>query len=352
MQASAQARKAKAPFDDSDADIVLQTSDNVTFRIHSLLLSKVSSVFRDMLTVPHPPATSDTSNPEYVDGMPVVRVTEDSGTMDAFLRCCYPVPNPTLYIWDFAAIYRAADKYDVEAVKQHVARELSRYIPQTDYCLFAYVLACHFGLRDKARRAARQTLEIKREDLLEPYFPELELVPASTLVHLLNYRRLCRSRLADLFTPIWHIDSPENREGRPPLWELCYIESRPHCSCVVYVGAFDDSPPELDEDSNDRYRAIFGEGGGDEDMFDSYWVKAWCMDYMTRTAEALRQDNQHIHDILRDTTTLSLSVARACQCAACGPSGVIELTRLVREIEKQVEDVIAKVPFDVEAVCK
>ncbi|KAI0272559.1 hypothetical protein BC834DRAFT_857294 [Gloeopeniophorella convolvens] len=36
------------PFDDADADIILRSTDNVDFRVYSVILSKASAVFRDL----------------------------------------------------------------------------------------------------------------------------------------------------------------------------------------------------------------------------------------------------------------------------------------------------------------
>ncbi|KAJ3544092.1 hypothetical protein NM688_g5781 [Phlebia brevispora] len=282
MQESAPTRKAEAPFDDPHADFVLQTSDNFTFHILSHIMSVASPVFRHMFVLPHPPA-AEASSADYVDGKPVVHVTEDSKTMDVFLRCCYPILRPSLDISHLAAIHRAADKYDAEAVEQHVVSELSRYIQQTEHSLRAYILACHFGLRDEAKRAARQTLEMRKEDLILASFPELELVPASSFTLLLSYRLSCHRELAELFTPRWHITHPKDglhgeEVGRPPLWRRLGEELKPSCSCDVLVGHIDYGFPStnyvhfLDRDEDDI----------DDDIFYThYWVKKWCWDYMT-----------------------------------------------------------------------
>ena len=43
---------AESPFDDSNADLILRSSDNVLFYLHSLLLSLVSPLFSAMFTIP------------------------------------------------------------------------------------------------------------------------------------------------------------------------------------------------------------------------------------------------------------------------------------------------------------
>ncbi|KAJ3544088.1 hypothetical protein NM688_g5779 [Phlebia brevispora] len=285
MQApAARSRKlAQAPFNDSDADFVLETSDKVTFRLLSHIMSRASPIFHDMLGVPHPSA-ADASPSDYVDGKPVVRVTEDSKIMDAFLRCCYPVPHSTLGIEQLVAVYTAGDKYAVEAVKRHVVNELSRYIPQTEHSLRAYLLACHFGLRDEMERAAKQTLEMRKDDLLHIWYPELDLIQASFFTRLLNFRQRCVDNFGGLFTPLHRLlRDIEDGKGRPPLWESYYYQTTPECSCAVSIGHMDGGEPLSDDEQDDE---------NDDDG--KYWVKKWYLQYMKEMEEAVHQDNMPI----------------------------------------------------------
>ena len=42
----------RSPFDDPDADIVIRSAEGISFRLYKVILSKASSVFRDMFTLP------------------------------------------------------------------------------------------------------------------------------------------------------------------------------------------------------------------------------------------------------------------------------------------------------------
>lgn len=55
----------------SNADIVLQSSDSTSFRVHKSILVSSSQFFWDMFLLPQPP-----NNDKVVDGLPVVRLSE------------------------------------------------------------------------------------------------------------------------------------------------------------------------------------------------------------------------------------------------------------------------------------
>ncbi|KAJ3543578.1 hypothetical protein NM688_g5839 [Phlebia brevispora] len=342
-----QIQRAPAPFDDTDADLVLQTSDNVVFHLHTFLMSKASSVFRDMLTVPQPPTTDPSTATEYLDGKPLIRVTEDSKTMDVFLRCCYPVPNPTLDISQLATVYGTGDKYNVEAVKQHAVSELSRFTPQPLYCLRAYVLACHFGLRDEAKRAARQTLERSREEILHPTFPELDLIPASSYTRLTAFRQQVLNDLAELFTSTYYLYNFDE-DGKPPLWGR-YIEFDRDCDCPISKGFMYEGDPVSDDGDDDD---------SDDDMDDSdrkymrYWMKRWCARYMGHMAGSLRHDELRgpVQAALKDHDALARALAAASQCRSCGRKSVKAFLRLLEEIDKEARQILCSAEFNAEAV--
>ena len=60
---------AEAPFDDARADLILESSDEVHFRIFQSFLSLASPVFTDMFNIPSPPS-------QKLDEIQVVRISE------------------------------------------------------------------------------------------------------------------------------------------------------------------------------------------------------------------------------------------------------------------------------------
>ena len=83
---------AKAPFNDSKADVILRSSDNVDFRTLKSLLSLASAVFDDMFGWPKlPAAKSDGTTSTIEDGqLPVVTLSEPSRTVRNVLMICHP----------------------------------------------------------------------------------------------------------------------------------------------------------------------------------------------------------------------------------------------------------------------
>ncbi|KAK7024444.1 hypothetical protein VNI00_016295 [Paramarasmius palmivorus] len=101
---------ADSPFDANDADIILQTSDNIHFYFYRLILSLVSPFFKDMFALPL------SAEQKSSKGIPIVPVTEDSVTLDRTLRFVYPgMEPPTLSHWeDVEPVFEAFIKYQME----------------------------------------------------------------------------------------------------------------------------------------------------------------------------------------------------------------------------------------------
>ncbi|KAL7411854.1 hypothetical protein BDY24DRAFT_395062 [Mrakia frigida] len=66
-------------FNDPEGDVVLQSSDNVLFRVQRFYLQAASTVFRDMLAIPQPPSNGSSSPP-------VVKLEESSKDLKHFLH--------------------------------------------------------------------------------------------------------------------------------------------------------------------------------------------------------------------------------------------------------------------------
>ncbi|KAH9986468.1 hypothetical protein BJV77DRAFT_925746, partial [Russula vinacea] len=75
---------APMPFDDEQADLILQ-SDKVHFRVFKLILSPAFPIFADMFRIPQPPSE------KLVDEVQVVPLFEDSTALEVVLRHIYPV---------------------------------------------------------------------------------------------------------------------------------------------------------------------------------------------------------------------------------------------------------------------
>ena len=138
---------AKAPFDhveDSTADLILHTSDNVDFYVHRQLLSLASSVFKDMFKV------GTHTQPQE---LAIVEIEEPSSTIDSLLRICYPVEEVKEPSLDKVGdVLKASIKYDMPKARARMRVELASYI--STETLNVYALACSLELESEARQAA------------------------------------------------------------------------------------------------------------------------------------------------------------------------------------------------------
>ncbi|RPD78755.1 hypothetical protein L226DRAFT_568353 [Lentinus tigrinus ALCF2SS1-7] len=77
-----EAEPVRAPFSYSNYDVTFRSSDKVLFHLHKMVLSKASSFFEGMFTLP--PNPDSPGEPQIVD------MTEDANTIDHLLRMCFP----------------------------------------------------------------------------------------------------------------------------------------------------------------------------------------------------------------------------------------------------------------------
>ena len=74
------------PIELPDANFIIQSSDNVNFRVHKSVLALASPFFKDLLSLPQP------SDSETIDGLPVVQLSENSELLNSLVTMLYPVP--------------------------------------------------------------------------------------------------------------------------------------------------------------------------------------------------------------------------------------------------------------------
>ncbi|EIW79746.1 hypothetical protein CONPUDRAFT_58140 [Coniophora puteana RWD-64-598 SS2] len=142
-------RTANAPFDATDTDIVLRTSDNVDFHVFKIILSLASPVFKDMFTIPQPSSHSD-----------VVHISEDSSTIEILLLFCYPVVNPLIKDLEEAGhLLEAARKYDIAAVSSSVKTNIISMLDDNN-AVSVYGFACQHNWQAEAQAAAFRTLQL------------------------------------------------------------------------------------------------------------------------------------------------------------------------------------------------
>ena len=144
-----EAEPASPDFCADDADVVIRVAGTRSFRVHKPILSLVSPVFKDMFTIPQPPAGTPGT-------LPHVDVDESAEAWENILRTIYPMPTPIVHnINDLESLLFAAKKYEMQfVIDSHIRAFESRDFIQQDP-LHLYAIACACGLEGQAKYVAR-----------------------------------------------------------------------------------------------------------------------------------------------------------------------------------------------------
>lgn len=156
-------RTAPPPFDKPFADLILRSSDDVDFQVFKWILSDASDVFAGMFSLP--PASSVGSDVSTrSDDMrrssqiPVVPVTEDSNTLEALLRLCYPlciVPDYDSFD-DIKPVVAAAHKYQLDHALRILEPRMKFFAAQHPVRVYAF--ATRYNLPEVVQEAAQNFL--------------------------------------------------------------------------------------------------------------------------------------------------------------------------------------------------
>jgi hypothetical protein len=182
---------ASAPFDHAKADVILRSADGVEFHVFKLFLSLASPFFEALFDLPQA-ADPRTADQEMKEGLAVITVSEDSKTIDSFLRFCYPstlAEDPFLEnLTDVLSVLAAARKYSLDLIERKVCQALANpKVLETDP-LRCFAIARNARLEHETITAAKHTL---RQPLIPAWFAEIELITASDLLALLTYHKNC-----------------------------------------------------------------------------------------------------------------------------------------------------------------
>jgi hypothetical protein len=205
---------AEAPFDNARADLILQSSDEIHFRVHKNILSLASPVFADMFSLPSP------SSQKPHDEVQVVTLSEHSTALDVALRHIYPVRTPKGDSLHYASILvEFARKYQVEALDRFITGYLTPSVERDP--VGVYAIAITYGYNDIGAIAARSCLNLPFSSLRSQY---LRCATAEHIAELFWYHAACGEAASASAVASSHIylgdDDGRSREGR----------FRPQCS--------------------------------------------------------------------------------------------------------------------------
>ena len=206
--------------DMANADIIIQSCDFINFRVHKLVLSLSSPFFNDMFSLPQP------TDQEVVDGLLVVRLSEDADVLNRLLTMVYPIPSKIPNSYDKTLMLLAASqKYEMDGVQSRIRTEIQgKTLPMpTGAATFrAYAIASIGGLSSEKEMLARLTLDFPMT--FEYLCDELPFFEGWVLRDLIGFRKRCRDNLISCFKSFLKL-------GNPPfdIWTPCTNFS-PHIS--------------------------------------------------------------------------------------------------------------------------
>ena len=215
-----------------NADIILQSSDLVNFRVHRSVLVTSSPVFRDMFSLPQP------SNDEALDGLPVVRLSETAEVLNSLISMLYPVPPELPSSDGILALLATTEKYDMAAVQSSIRAEvrckdlLSPTDPSGVFQMYA--VAYSKRLIPEMETAARLTLDYPLT--FESVGKTLRSFDGEALRDLADFRLRCARKLGSRMKSF--LDS---QNGPSKIWAGCPSIK---CRCI---------PPHLPSWLNDLF---------------------------------------------------------------------------------------------------
>ena len=303
---------AAAPFDHAKADIILRSSDNISFRVFKLLLSLASPFFETLFDLPQPAQARE--DQEIQDGLVVIPVTEDSKTLDIILRFCYPdtlANDPDIVvegIREAMNAFEAARKYSLDAIEKKVCRAIFSLKFLEKEPLRCFVIAHRGQLREETLLAARYTLT---QPLIPSWSEEIGILNTGDLLSLLSYHQRCGDAVYALKNNLsWITSLPDSN------WLISSYSGYDlgRCCCCA---------------PTTRYAVS------------SNRVPKWWDDFMEETFTALR--DKPCKSTVQASAEKTAQEVKARGCGACSlkaTEGTRELVKLfARKIEKTVSQV-------------
>lgn len=199
-------------FDAPDADLILRTKgpSKRDFRVHKLVLSLASPVFKRMLTPPQPttPLHGKWKEPDEAQ-ITTYKVADPPQALDIVLRMIYPFEPPPLndnldLLVECLAI---ADNYEMNGVRSQLHGILSRV--SASHALRVYAIASRFEFTNLAESASYHILSSVNLTGIPQLPDDFALVPATA------YHKLVRQHMN-------YLEAVVNVINSTPLKTICY----------------------------------------------------------------------------------------------------------------------------------
>ncbi|KAI0675756.1 hypothetical protein C8Q78DRAFT_347035 [Trametes maxima] len=172
------------PFDMSDADLILRSSDGIDFRVSRAVITLASPAFLGRTLAS---CDEDAEN----KGVPVHVMAEDSVVVDALLRSCYPTGYQAITDLDLLLdVLTAARKYEIQRTKQLIQSIFPTMVEKDP--LRMYFAAARCGWAREARLCAVALLRMHGvTSVYTRYIPEMEQTPNGIYLRLLTFADAC-----------------------------------------------------------------------------------------------------------------------------------------------------------------
>lgn len=147
-----------ADYQDTDADLVLLSSDEIVFRVHSFILKRASITFRDMLEL----SREQSERPEEP-----IRLNETSLVIGDLLHYIYPdsskIPRVPAKFDHAVDLFTAMDKFQMPKAMAMLRKTIMAipYSTKPDKALRIYVLACKFNWKEEAGLMLASTVKVE-----------------------------------------------------------------------------------------------------------------------------------------------------------------------------------------------
>ena len=204
-----------------DGDVILRTLGPPThdFRVHKLVLSLASPIFKVMFSLPQP--TSGTSS---VAGVEIVEVEDHPHALDIILRLIYPVAPPSFdgNLDTMVECLTVADKYNIKGAKARLRQALGR--SDVADSLRVYAIASRFGFASIVEAASRAILSDVHLPGISELPDDFEFVPATAYHTLVRHHASYLKAVVEVIkqTPLKSIchDCPGSRASAEELFRL------------------------------------------------------------------------------------------------------------------------------------
>jgi hypothetical protein len=152
----------KLHFDRPSPDIVLRSYDSRDFPVPTVYIDNSSPILQELIR--NVSNTSDVSNGENQESLPVVQLPESGATIYRLLTFIFPiVPIVPSTPEEIVELLAAAQKYQMDSVLSHIRAFVARQDPpfiRPETAFHIYFIAQQHELLQEALQAARVTLRL------------------------------------------------------------------------------------------------------------------------------------------------------------------------------------------------